>query len=304
MSSSKKRIAAIDLGTNTIILLIGERSSKTDFQILHDEARVVRLGEGIHQNSFFLDEAMNRAYQTLNEFKKIIDDKACDEVRAVGTAGFRNAKNAQIFIDRVKEGLGISIDVISGDKEAELIYRSVKHDFSFLEQPFLVLDIGGGSTEFIFEQKKSETKLFAKSLPFGSVKLTERFLPSDPPTKQELLHLDTFLQQELNQFEKIQSQKIVATAGTATTLAALSFQLEHYDSNCVHGCEISLQDLQSLLQKLETMTCLQRSVLPCLEPKRADVIVAGGHILIQVCQYFQISQVLVSDRGLRYGLLY
>lgn len=296
-----RTVGVVDIGTNTIILLIARLRDGGGFQTLHDEARVVRLGEGIHQNSFFLPEAMDRAFAALSDFKKNADQFDCERVIAVGTAGCRNASNADEFIARVKNELGFDIEVIDGNREAELVYRAAKEDFSKLPLPLLILDIGGGSTEFIIEE--ADKPRFAISLPFGSVKLTENFLRGDPPTRFELSTLDAYLEGELTVLPNIAPPSLVATAGTATTVAALVQELISYDPEKVHGSVVTMPQLSRLMEKLEVMPFSDRKKLPCLEPKRADVIVAGSRILNAVCARFGVNEFRVSDRGLRYGVL-
>lgn len=299
--------AIIDIGTNTIILLIADVSAKKEIRVLHDEARVVRLGEGINQNTGFLPVAMDRAFAVLSDFSQIIQKNNCDAVHVVGTAGFRRAGNANEFIARVKKHLHLDVVVISGEREADLVFLSVHQDplFKNSPQPFAVLDIGGGSTELIMDDVSSHHVV---SLPFGSVVLTERFLPSDPPTAAELKQLDDFIRSQLitnSEFTKVSGLiNLVATAGTATTIAALVQNLKNYDAKKVHGSVVRVAALKSLAERLQSMNTATRQALPCLEPKRADVIVAGAHILINVCDFFKITQFSVSDRGLRYGVLF
>jgi exopolyphosphatase/guanosine-5'-triphosphate,3'-diphosphate pyrophosphatase len=296
-----RTVAVVDIGTNTIILLVAEVREGGLFRVLHDEARVVRLGEGIHQTPLFLPEAMARAFAALSDFKTTADGLGCKRVIAVGTAGFRNARNADEFIARVARELGIEIDVIDGEHEADLVFKAAKADFADLSQPFLVLDIGGGSTEFIIEA--ADHPRFATSLPFGSVKLTENFLHGDPPTRSELVALDAYLTGELAVLPNIAPPSLVATAGTATTVAALVQELISYDPEKVHGSVVTVPQLANLMGKLESVPFSDRKKWPCLEPKRADVIVAGARILNAVCARFGVNEFRVSDRGLRYGVL-
>lgn len=299
--TSARRVAVLDLGTNTLILLIAEIRGK-NFTVLHDEARVVRLGEGIQHNQYFLPQAMDRAVRTLRDFKTIIEHFNCESVRAVGTAGFRNAHNADEFIHRVRDETGIEIKVITGDTEADLIFAAAQADFPDLPRPLLVLDIGGGSTEFIFATDDGSKS--ATSLPFGSVKLTEKFIATDPPTTDEIQNLVVAIQKQLSELNKNpRPAALVATAGTATTLQALALGLLHYDPAQVHGSILKTERLKELILKLEALTFDERKVLPCLEPKRADVIVAGARILLTVCEYFGMVEIHISDRGLRYGVL-
>lgn len=297
------KFAIIDIGTNTVILLIADIRPDHSYHVLHDEACITRLGEGIHHNPLFLESGMQRTFDALQNFKKTIDHHDCDSVIAVGTAAFRNAKNADVFISRIQNELKISMQIISGEKEADLIFQATIADFQHLTRPLLVLDIGGGSTELILDDGK---KITTVSLPFGSVKLTERFVQSDPPTKKEIGALQKFIGDELkNHFPAPIENPInlIATAGTATTLCALAQGLAKYDPAKVHGASMDKKSLFDLRDRLQNIPFKERSALPCLEPLRADVIVAGAHILSEVVSYFGVEKFLISDRGLRYGLL-
>lgn len=297
----KGPLAVIDIGTNTVILLVAEVRDDHSYRVMHDEARVVRLGEGIHQNPFFLPEAMERAFAALSDFKKKADSFGCGRVIAVGTAGCRNARNAEEWIARVNNELGFQIEVIDGEREAELVFRAAKADFADLPLPLLILDIGGGSTEFIIEETGKPR--FSVSLPFGSVKLTENFLKGDPPAPEELAALEAYVDERLVTLPRILPPSLVATAGTATTIAALVQELISYDPEKVHGSVVTRAQLGRLSADLEGMPFSDRKKLPCLEPKRADVIVAGARILNAVCGRFGVTEFRVSDRGLRYGIL-
>lgn len=301
-SQKPKRVAVIDIGTNTVILLVAAVSADGQIAALHDEARVVRLGEGIHDKPFFLPDAMDRCYAALADFKRKADVLGCERVIAVGTAGFRNAQNASEFITRVQDGLDMTIEVISGQREADLVFAAAKADFPSVSLPLVVLDIGGGSSEFIVEEFGKPVR--SVSLPFGSVKLTEKFLKHDPPTQDELTALDDFLCRELAALGgPTRAASFIATAGTATTISALIQNLQSYEPQRVHGSILSCADILGLADALAMEPFVRRQSRPCLEPKRADVIVAGTRILLRACERFGVAACLVSDRGLRYGVL-
>lgn len=297
-----KKIAVLDLGTNTVLLLIAEVLADGSYQVIHDEGEVVRLGEGIHHKPCFLPQAMHRTEVLLSRYRNIIDQHHCDEIMGVGTAGFRRAQNASEFCQHIQNKIGITIDIISGEEEARLIHLAARSDFPELPNPLLVLDIGGGSTEFIFENHEAEIK--AVSLAFGVVRLTERFLHSDPPTTNEIQQLEKYVNGELKRLSPdIHPGYLVATAGTPTTLCALALGLLQYDASRVHGQKLSRLKIEELSKRLLALPLVQRSKLPCLPEKRADVIVAGVQILLCVMRYFGLDDVKVSDHGLRYGVL-
>jgi len=287
--------AIIDIGTNTVLLLIANKNADGSYEVLHDEAQIARLGEGIHNNPAFLDEAMQRAFKILSDYKKIIKPYNCEKVLAFGTAACRQASNAHSFVDKVSSELGIQIEIISGEKEAEIINKAATQDFPTIENK-LVLDIGGGSTEFITDSQ-------SVSLPFGSVKLTEKFLHSDPPTKSEIEKLKSYVLAEIKKLN-LECKNLIATAGTPTTLSALSKNLQEYDSNIVHGSTLTLNEIMEVTNKLQSLPLKERSKLPCLPAKRADVIIAGSYILSVIVNHLNLESIYVSDHGLRYGALY
>lgn len=295
-------IAILDIGTNTITLLIARLHSPEKFTVLSDDADIVRLGEGIHTAHAFLPAAMDRTYDALERMATKIHDAGCDAVHAVGTAAFRHAANAQEFIQRVQDGLGITIHIISGDEEARLIALAAKADFSHLSRPLVVMDIGGGSTEFIMDDGTRDTAI---SLPFGSVKLTERFIQNDPPHDAEIDALCSYLQNEMTQLPRVDTPSVhlVACAGTATSLATLHLGLADYDAVRVHGSRISHAGLVNVITRLRALPFSERSQLPGLSPLRADVIIAGAHILLEAMDYYGTAECIISDRGLRYGVL-
>lgn len=298
-----KKTAVIDIGTNTTLLLIAEPLGNGEVNVLHDEARVVRLGEGIHKHSSFLEEAMERTLKAIEEFKSKVDYFKCEDVFVMGTAACRHADNVDVFAKRLKDRTGFELNVISGDEEALYIYHASKKDFPFVTSPTLVLDIGGGSTEFIIENE--DKGVLEKSLSFGTVKLTEQFIESDPPLDTELIAMQEYLQKELKQigFSKKISH-FIATAGTPTALSAIQQGMISYHSERVHGSMLSRVQIEKLIDDLKSKTILEKQQIPVLDPKRADVILTGAVILLEVMKFFDIHRTLVSDRGLRFGVLY
>lgn len=306
-------IAIIDIGTNTLILLIARPRADSGFDIVLDEARLTRLGEGIHHSWAFGDAAMKRTFAVLHDFKTRIASHDCREIHAIGTAACRNAKNAMEFLDRVRNELGIDVRIISGEEEARLIALAGRIDFVDLPGTKVIMDIGGGSTEFIVDGGESTEFITdngktpsAISLPIGSVWLTERFLKSDPPAEDEIAALKNFLKNAYGKNLAVPAGpvRLIACAGTATTLGALHLGLTEYDAVRVHKSILPLDTLGKIAARLASHPLAQRQTLPCLEPLRADVIVAGAHILLLAMKHYGVKEVHISDRGLRYGILY
>ena len=291
--------AAIDLGTNTALLLIG-KVEEGKIQVVADIAELPRIGEGLGSASKISPQALQRTIDVLKNYRKICEQHGVTKVAAITTAAVRKAENRNEVLQGIQNETGFVFEMISGEEEARLCYLSAAHDFG---EKILVLDIGGGSTEFMTVQKD----FIAKSIPFGTVVLNEKFLNTIPPTQSsiELLreHLIEQLQNNIDpQLYQAQSLTLIATAGTPTSLAAVHLQLAEYDHDKVHGLKLSLETIQNLNKRLSTMTLAELKQVSGLHPKRADVIVAGGIILESAMQHLGYAELTVSDHGLRYGL--
>ncbi|MBI2341041.1 MAG: Ppx/GppA family phosphatase [Deltaproteobacteria bacterium] len=305
--------AVIDIGTNTLILLVAEPQKK-GIKVLHDESVITRLGQGLINNHFFLPEAMRRTMAVLSRFKKICEAHKVKKISAVGTAAFRHAANASVFIDKVKKECGFKIDVISGEEEARYTFYAAWKDFGGGGKKLIVVDIGGGSTEIItgpLSPKKPHPGT-AISLGLGTVRLTEQYGQSDPLSKNDfdrlLKVIQNGLKDELDGFYPpvFEPQKclLVATAGTATTLAAMRRQMTVFNPAKVHGTTLTKDNIQKLIELVAPKTVKERQKLPGLEPLRADVILSGALLLNEILNYFRQKSAVISDRGLRYGVFY
>ena len=292
-------IATIDIGTNSVLLLICQKE-KDPIKAIGDFATICRLGEGIGDSRQLKPEAMERAIEVLKNYRSLCDQHRVEKIFAVGTAAIRRAENGNVFIQRVKKELGIDVQVISGEKEAELNWISCSTDFG---PEIVVIDIGGGSTEMCWYTGKVE-KI---SIPIGTVFLTEKYCHSDPVTDKEFQKLNNAIQQTLqSQRASVPEYKrtIVATAGTATTLASVHQKLDIYQSEKIHGSSLTLAEIQKIVLELKSKTIAERKKIRGLEPKRADVILSGACLLENFVRVSGQSTVLVSDRGVRWGLAY
>lgn len=304
--------AIIDIGTNTLILLVAKPVRKS-IEVLHDEAVITRLGQGLSDNHFFLPEAMKRTLDVLKKFRAKCTEMKVGKIVAVGTASFRTAANADVFINRVKKECGFKITVLSGEAEAKNIFTAAHKDFGDNHDKLIVVDIGGGSTEIITgpvpKKKAAETVI---SLPFGSVRLTELYVHSDPISDEDFLRLSNAIQNglkdNLNDFYPPtflpQKAALVATAGTATTLLALDKKMKIYKPKAIHGARLKKEKLADLIELLKSKSVAERQKLPGLEPLRADVILAGAILLNEILAYFKQTEAIISDRGLRYGVFF
>ena len=299
------RLASVDLGTNTFRMLIAEKGAK-GVTPLRIERAIVRLGEGMHQSGSFCHEAIQRVLNSLRRFRAKADSMGVSRVRVVGTSAFREASNREFLIEKVKEETGWHIEVISGLKEAELTAKGAFLGLDLSAWPVLLLDIGGGSTEYSLIEESSI--LVTESTPLGVVHMTERFVEHDPPTQQEVRSLRVWIRVHLQEMlegwkGRKQPSLVVGVAGTPTTMAALHQRVREYRHELVHGYQMGLQEIEALTSKLLGLTTAQRLALPGMEEGREDLIVSGAILLEESIKAFGCDQLLVSDCGLLEGVL-
>lgn len=295
--------AGIDIGTNTILLLIARVENGEIQDVLEDHVRVVRLGQGVDKNRAFHPDAMERGMACFREYRALLDKYPGIEVRAVATSGSRDAKNSGEFFSRVKAETGISIRVISGEEEALMSFRGALSKGGVDERSVAVLDIGGGSTEVVGLNPLGE--LFRYSFDMGCVRLQERFLKSDPPEEAQVEELRRFVKAELAEqpeiLQALQGKRLIGVAGTATYLAAAAHGLREFIPEKVDGSMLTKRDLHALIGRFRMMNTEQRLGIGGMDRGRADVIVAGALILEEVLLASGLSEMQASVRGLRYG---
>ena len=294
------RVAALDLGTNTFLLLVAEVEHGRIVEVLHDEVRVVRLGQGVHENRRFHADALKRARECLYDYSQTIRRLGAERTKACATSAARDVANGQDLI-QIGASVGIPIDIISGEREAELTFLGTISEKD--RGPVMIIDVGGGSTEYIFG---AENKIIArKSLDIGSVRLTEMFVSEHPIPAIEMAKMTGYVQDQIRAIREIAprelASRVIAVAGTPTTLATLD-QGMPFESDRVHGYRLPLGRIRSWVQQLAGLTVEERQKLAGMEPKRADVLVAGALVLMVSAQSFQAAELEVSIRGLRYGL--
>lgn len=302
-----KRFAAIDIGTNTILLLIAELESDGSFQVLDDRAEITRLGAGVDRARQIGPEGERRSLEVLKSYLETCRSLGVDEIAAVGTSALRDARNTGVFKTRLKRELGLDLRVLSGEEEASYSYLAVQSGLALGEEEVLVVDVGGGSTELIWGQGGALHRSI--SLDLGSVRLTERFLLSDPVREEECARLTTTIDRELQPLLVDWGvgggfHAIVGIAGTFTTLAAIAKGLRRYSHSEVHGSCLSRAEVARQVRLFKGKTIAERKEIPGLEAKRADVILAGALLIERVMALFRVDQVTVSDQGIRYGLLH
>ncbi len=298
-------LTGIDIGTLTCRLLVGRVSADEQLEELHGERRILRLGEGVDREGSLQDSAMSRVLDTLREWRRVIQDFKPEAVSVVATSAVRDAANRDAFLDQIRRGTGFEVEVLTGDEEARRTLLGIRSGLPRGVSDVLGLDIGGGSTEFILDRKGSQPVVL--SLELGVVRLTERLLRNDPPTREELEAARTFIRTQLEKARTVvgdvHGTSLVGTAGTITTLAAMDLRLEIYDKARIHNYRLTLDAVRTLEDALLSRTSAERRAIPGLEPDREDLIVGGTLILLGVMNGLGFRDCLVSDLGLREGLL-
>lgn len=296
------RYAAIDVGTNSVLLLVAERQADGRFTAVEERSEITRLGKGVDQTRTLSPEALETTLKVLERFAQEARDLGAKGIVATATSAARDATNGQVFLEGARARAGLEVEIISGDEEARLSFASAFSDFGG-ERPLVVLDIGGGSTEFIYGGVTGELT-FRRSFDVGSVRLTERQVKADPPAQAELEAIDVLLAQTFAGLPTPPAGfKMIGVAGTVTTLCAVARRVEPYDPTLIHGATLELEEIDAALTRLASLPTSLRKTVPGLQPKRADVIVAGGLIFRAAMHALKVTEVTVSDRGLRWGLL-
>jgi exopolyphosphatase/guanosine-5'-triphosphate,3'-diphosphate pyrophosphatase len=298
------RLATIDVGTNTTLLLVAEVTG-ADVTVLAERAEITRLGRGIGQQAGGgLGQAgIERTLAVLQDYAEVARRHEAS-LHAIGTEALRRAPNAGEFLAPAARVLGTPIEVIDGDREAALTFLAAARSFpAATAGTSVVVDIGGGSTEIIVA--RAGRVEFRRSLPVGSVRLTERHVRSDPATPAEIEAARAEVDRQLAALPfPARPLVLIGTAGTVTTLAAMSLGLASYDPAIVHGHRLTLAALDTQIARLQVSTQAERERMVGLDPKRADVILAGACVLRQIAAAARAEAILVSDRGIRWGLLY
>lgn len=304
--------AAIDIGTNTVLLVIAARGAAGPEALL-ERATITRLGEGVDQSRRLAPAAVERNLACLRAYASDLQAHGRPRLDVVGTSALRDAEGARAFLDEAERILGVRPRVIAGDEEAALTFRGAQSGLELEpDSELLVFDVGGGSTELIVGNAGAAGSPRSRtSLDIGSVRLSERHVRTDPPAPAELRAIEADVALELARAAPLARESaalrgrftLVGVAGTVTTLKALELGLEPYEAARVHGTTLTLSAVEALCAKLASLPLAARQELPGLEPKRADVIVAGAIIVRDLLRRSAASEMVVSDRGVRFGLL-
>ncbi len=298
------RVAAIDCGTNSIRLLIADIDGNNFREIVRD-MEIVRLGQGVDQTGQFHPDAIARTLAAVDKFAAEIAKRGVEKIRFCATSATRDATNRHLFVDGVRERLGIELEVISGDEEAALSFAGAIKDLNPSNGPFLVVDIGGGSTEFVFGTSTVEA---ARSVNIGCVRMSERHFASDPATPEQIEAARTDIQEAIAQAAAVvpitKAKTLVAVAGTATTVAAAALELPEYDRYAIHLSRISAQQTHDAATMFATKTREQRISLGYMHPGRVDVIAAGSLVLSEIMKATGATEFVASESDILDGMAF
>lgn len=302
------RRAVIDVGTNSIKLLVAD-VSRSDVRPIHEESRQTRLGQGFYETHQLQPESIARTAEAVWEFGEIAREKDAQSIRVIATSAARDAVNPKDLTSAIERASGLKTEIISGAREADWVFRGVATDAELSRQPLLLLDVGGGSTEFILGHGKKQN--FAHSFPLGTVRLMEKFPHSDPPKKSELGScrdwVNNFLSHEVrpqlkpalkNEGGEIQ---LVGTGGTTSILARIEKKLDRFDREKIESTVLTFEQVVAHRKNLWKLPLAERKEIVGLPKLRADVILTGVLIYEAVMEEFGFEQLRISTRGLRFA---
>ena len=296
------RVAAIDCGTNSIRLLIADISNGNFHEVLRT-MEIVRLGQGVDQNKAFHPDAIARTLTAVTLFQDQIASKGVEKIRFCATSATRDATNRNLFIDGVRDILGVEVEVIPGEEEAALSFIGATKELDQSDGPFLVVDIGGGSTEFVYGDKKV---ISAKSVNIGCVRMSERHLNTQPPTmaqiSEAIVDIDIAITQAASVVPITTAKTLVAVAGTATTVAAAALNLPEYDRHVIHLSKISAPAVHKVAGSFQAMSKDEISSLGYMHPGRVDVITAGALVLSRIMAATGASEFVASESDILDGM--
>jgi exopolyphosphatase/guanosine-5'-triphosphate,3'-diphosphate pyrophosphatase len=298
------KLATLDVGTNTVLMLIAERDAAGAVHVIAELARITRLGRGVDSSGHLDPDSAAQTLAAITEFAQRARALGVEKILGVATAALRDARDGADFLAQVKARAGVELEIITGEIEAQLSYLAVVKGLALdPTAKILIVDIGGGSTELI--RAEPGRKLELASLQLGSVRLTERIVHNDPPTAREAADLRLVIHDALQDLGwDFTPDVMVGIAGTVTTVCAVALGLAAYDPKIVHGHHLSHDDVIAAIAKFGAMPLTERKRLPGLEAARADVIFAGAAILERIMGHFHLAEVVVSDQGVRWGLLW
>ena len=299
------RVGTIDIGTNSMRLLIADyKNNKIENREKY--INTTRIGQGVDKEGYITEEAMQRNLKALKEFSDKCKEEKCEKVYCMGTSALRDSKNGQDFVNRAKELTNIDVKIICGDEESNLGFMGVLEGTDGNKKDdILVIDIGGGSTEFIIGNE--EGIKFCKSENVGALRMTEKFITTDPISDEEFNAMTDFIEETisstLDNVKHMHISKLVGIGGAITSLSAMNQQLEVYSMEKVHNSVVTKKDLEKILQNLKNMTLNDKKTIKGLQPKRADIITAGVKILHIIMKKLEFETIVISEYDNLEGLL-
>lgn len=299
------KIGTIDIGTNSMRLLIADYNNNK-IENRKKYINTTRIGQGVDKDGYITKEAMERNLKALKEFSDKCKEEKCHKVYCMGTSALRDSKNGQEFVNKAKQLTGIDVKIICGEEESNLGFMGVLEGTnSDKKDDILVIDIGGGSTEFIVGNE--EGIKFCKSENVGALRMTEKFINTDPVSDEDFNAMTKFIEETvLSTIDKINTMnisKLVGIGGTITSLSAMNQQLEVYSMEKIHNSVVTKKDLEKILQNLKMMTLNDKKTLKGLQPKRADIITAGVEILNIVMEKLEFEEIMISEYDNLEGLI-
>ncbi|WP_406465378.1 Ppx/GppA family phosphatase [Streptomyces sp. NBC_01622] len=308
------RVAAVDCGTNSIRLLVADVNPATgELRELDRRMTIVRLGQGVDKTGRLAPEALERTFAACREYAEVIREKGADKVRFVATSASRDASNREDFVRGVLDILGVEPEVITGDEEAELSFTGATKELrgrDDLAKPYLVVDIGGGSTEFVVGDDQVRA---ARSVDIGCVRMTERHLVrdgkvTDPPTPEQVAAMRADIEEALDLAGKTvplrEARTLVGLAGSVTTVSAIAQNLPEYDTEAIHHSRVSYDRVREITDSLLHSTHAERAAIPSMHPGRVDVIGAGALVLLSIMERTGATEVVVSEHDILDGIAF
>jgi exopolyphosphatase/guanosine-5'-triphosphate,3'-diphosphate pyrophosphatase len=303
------RVAAIDIGTNSVRLLVADGEGHDDprqakVATVERLMRITRLGQGVNETRALHPDAIARTVAVLREYREVIERLGVTKVRATATSAARDSTNRDDFFAAVHDALGVTPELLSGEEEAALSFLGATATID-APAPYLVVDIGGGSTEFVLG---TDAPVGLVSLDMGCVRITEQFLESDPPAPEELSNAVAWVRDLVADVPRVipgalDAATLVGLAGTVTTVAAVELGLPEYDAEKIHGFRLTRAAVEDVFRTFATETAAQRATNPGLEPGRVDVIVGGVAVLAGILRTLDVDEVLVSESDILDGLV-
>jgi exopolyphosphatase/guanosine-5'-triphosphate,3'-diphosphate pyrophosphatase len=298
------RVAAIDCGTNSLRLLVADVDLEAGTLVdLYRHMEIVRLGQGVDKTGRLAPEALERTFVVCDRYAEVIRDLGAERIRFVATSASRDAENRDEFVSGVLSRIGVEPEVVTGDEEARLSFSGATRGLVGAEPPYLVVDIGGGSTEFVLGTSEP---VAARSVDIGCVRLTERYFADDPPTRAEIdaltVTVDAAIAHAAEEVPLREAATLVGLAGSVTTLTAVALGLEEYDASRVHGTRLSGETVAETSDRLLAMTHDERAEIAVIHPGRVDVINAGVLVLRRVMEATGLPEVLVSEHDILDGI--